>query len=137
MSSSIACIVYKNGLILVAHRNPVGDMGNRWEFPGGKIDPGEDANMAIVREMREEFGCVAVPGEKIGETSFTHKEKLCYVNAYAVELEHDGIEKKYELTEHTEYKWVKPSEIPSLAFVDSDLSLYPQVMEYIKTRYEK
>ena len=59
------------------------------------------------------------------------------MNAYAVELEHDGIEKKYELTEHTEYKWVKPSEIPSLAFVDSDLSLYPQVMEYIKTRYEK
>ena len=48
-----------------------------------------------------------------------------------------SIEKKYELTEHTEYKWVKPSEIPSLAFVDSDLSLYPQVMEYIKTRYEK
>lgn len=132
MSASIACIIYKDGKVLIAHRNPVGDMGNRWEFPGGKVDPGETDEMSIVREMSEEFGVKAVAGKKIASTKFYHKEKECTLNAYFVELEHDGIEKPYVLTEHTEYKWVDPSVIPTLAFVDSDLQIYPEVLKALK-----
>ncbi len=132
MSNSVACIVYKNGKILVAHRIPKGDMGNRWEFPGGKVDAGETDQMAIVREMSEEFGVVAVPGEKITSCSFFHKDKKCFLNAYLVQLEHDGLEKPYILTEHTEYKWVSPKEIENLNFVDSDLKIYPDVLKFLE-----
>ncbi len=132
MSNSVACIVCKDGKILVAHRIPKGDMGNRWEFPGGKVDAGETDQMAIVREMREEFGVKAVPGEKITSCSFFHKEKECFLNAYLVQLEHDGIEKPYVLTEHTEYKWVFPKEIENLSFVDSDLKIYPDVLKFLE-----
>lgn len=132
MSNSVACIVYKDGKILVAHRIPKGDMGNRWEFPGGKVDAGETDQMAIVREMHEEFGVKAVPGEKITSCSFFHKEKECFLNAYLVQLEHDGIEKPYVLTEHTEYKWVFPKEIENLDFVDSDLKIYPDVLKFLE-----
>lgn len=132
MSNSVACIVYKDGKILVAHRIPKGDMGNRWEFPGGKVDAGETDQMAIVREMREEFGVAAVPGEKITSCSFFHKEKKCFLNAYLVQLEHDGIEKPYVLTEHTEYKWVFPKEIENMNFVDSDLKIYPDVLKFLE-----
>lgn len=132
MSNSVACIVFKNGKILVAHRIPKGDMGNRWEFPGGKVDEGETEQIAVVREMREEFGVKAVPGEKIASCSFFHKEKECFLNAYLVQLEHDGIEKPYVLTEHTEYKWVFPEEIKNLAFVDSDLKIYPDVLKFLE-----
>lgn len=137
MSSSIACIVYKNGNVLVALRQPGGEMGERWEFPGGKIDEGEDAFDAIVREMNEEFGCKATPKDKICSASFFHKGKSCDVTAYEVSLDNDGIEKRFVLTEHTDYKWVPFSDIPSMKFVDSDLSLYPEILEYIKKRYEK
>ena len=132
MSNSVACIVFKNGKILVAHRIPKGDMGNRWEFPGGKVDEGETDQIAVVREMREEFGVKAVPAEKIASCSFFHKEKECFLNAYLVQLEHDGIEKPYVLTEHTEYKWVFPEEIKNLAFVDSDLKIYPDVLKFLE-----
>ncbi len=132
MSSSVACIVYKNGKILVAHRIPKGDMGNRWEFPGGKVDAGETDQMTIVREMSEEFGVKAVPGEKITSGSFFHKGKECFLNAYLVQLEHDGLEKPYILTEHTEYKWVFPREIEKLNFVDSDLMIYPDVLKFLE-----
>ncbi|UKI52867.1 MAG: NUDIX domain-containing protein [Treponema sp.] len=132
MSSSIACIVYKNGKILIAHRIPKGDMGNRWEFPGGKLDAGEDDKTAIIREMDEEFGVKAVPGEKIASCSFVHKGKECFLNAYFVQLEHDGLEKPFVLTEHTEYKWVFPREIESLNFVDSDLKIYPEVLHFLE-----
>lgn len=132
MSNSVACIVYKNGKILVAHRIPKGDMGNRWEFPGGKVDAGETDQMTIVREMSEEFGVKAVPGEKITSCSFFHKDKECFLNAYLVQLEHDGLEKPYILTEHTEYKWVFPKEIENLNFVDSDLKIYPDVLKFLE-----
>ena len=47
MSNSIACIITDKDKILIALRNPVGDMGNRWEFPGGKVDPGETDEISL------------------------------------------------------------------------------------------
>ena len=132
MSNSIACIITDKDKILIALRNPVGDMGNRWEFPGGKVDPGETDEISIVREMREEFGVVAKPGEKITSNSFIHKGKECYLNAYFVSLEHDGIEKPFILTEHQAYKWVYPDEIPVDNCVDSDLKILPYVLKAIE-----
>ena len=86
MSNSIACIVYRNGKILIAHTDSV----------------------------------------------FYHKDKKCTLNAYFVSLEHDGIAVPYRLTEHSEYAWVKPEDIPSDNFVDSDLQIYPEVLKAIK-----
>lgn len=131
MSSSIACIAYKNGKIFIAKRQNIGDMGGRWEFPGGKIEEGEDLNTAIVREMQEEFGVTVEVGEKITSGEFEHKGKKCTLDAFFVTFPHDGIEKPFILTEHTEYKWVIPSEIPSLNFVDSDLMIYPEIIKKI------
>ena len=132
MGTSIACIIYKDRKILIAHRNPVGDMGNRWEFPGGKVDPGENDLQAVIREMKEEFGVKAEVFEKITSSVFEHKGKKNILNAYRVSLEHDGLEKPYVLTEHTEYKWVKPEEIEKLSFVDSDLAIYPEVLKFLR-----
>lgn len=128
---SIACIIQNEDKILIAKRVPVGDMGGRWEFPGGKVDPGETDEMAIIREMREEFGVKVVPEQFITESVFYHKQKENHLHAYKVSIEHDGIKKPYVLTEHTEYKWVNPLEIKNLFFVDSDLQIYPEVLKFL------
>ncbi len=127
MSSSIACIDYRDGKIFIAKRQMVGDMGGRWEFPGGKIDGNEDCAEAIIREMQEEFGITVEVGRHITDGTFEHKGKTCYLSAYEIILPHDGIEKPFTLTEHTDYKWVDINEIPNLNFVDSDLKIYPAV----------
>ena len=134
MGTSVACIIYNGEKILIAHRNPTGDMGNRWEFPGGKVDEGESCQQTIVREMREEFGVKAEVFEQITSSTFEHKGKKNILNAFLVTLEHDGIEKPYVLTEHTEYKWVFPSEIEGLDFVDSDLQIYPEVLKFLSNK---
>ena len=67
MSRSVACVDYRNGKILIARRKDGGDMGNRWEFPGGKIEEGEDFITAIKREMMEEFGCGVQVFDKIAD----------------------------------------------------------------------
>lgn len=108
----------------------VGDMGGRWEFPGGKIEDGEDLQTAVVREMQEEFGVTVTVGRKITSGTFTHKGKPCTLDVLEVKFPHDGIQNKFELTEHTDYKWEDIELIPSLNFVDSDLSIYNDVKKW-------
>ena len=130
MSRSIACIDYRNGNIFVAKRQMVGDMGGRWEFPGGKIEDGENLETAVIREMKEEFGVTVSVGRKITSGTFTHKNQPCSLDVLEVKFPHDGQKEKFKLTEHTEYKWVPIDSIPELNFVDSDLSIYNDVKKW-------
>ena len=127
MSNSVACIDYRNGKLLVAKRNQTGDMGGRWEFPGGKLEEGEDYIHAVKREMIEEFGCSCEVFEKLAEGTFVHRNKNYTVTAFRILLNGDGENNTYKLTEHTQIKWVKPEEILSLNFVDSDLGIFGQI----------
>lgn len=127
MSESIACIDYRDNKVFIAKRQNKGDMGNRWEFPGGKLDEGENDVQAIKREMQEEFGVGVEVFEKLGRCTFIHKNKECAVQAYRVHFERDGIAEPFTLTEHTDYKWVSFGEIEKLSFVDSDLKLLPEI----------
>ena len=127
MSRSVACIDYRNGKLLIAKRIARGEMGDRWEFPGGKIEEGEDYTAAIKREMNEEFGCSCKIFEELARGSFEHKGKSCSVVAFRVQLENDGISVPFKLTEHTQTAWVVPEEIRRLPFVDSDLNIFDQI----------
>ena len=132
--TSVAGIAFDGETVLIAHRNPTGDMGNRWEFPGGKVDGNESDAQALAREFEEEFGIKVRVGEKIAEAVFMHKGEKVNLHAYRVYVPHKGVIFKYKLTEHTEYKWVSLSAIQKLNFVDSDLLLYPDVKKYALTK---
>lgn len=132
MSRSIACIDYREGKVFIAKRQLSGDMGGRWEFPGGKIEEGESFETAIKREMQEEFGVNVLVGNKITSSTFEHKGKKCTLDVFEVTFSHDGLLKPFVLTEHTEYKWIDINLIPELDFVDSDLKIYPDVLKYLK-----
>ena len=116
MSRSVACIDYRNGKFLIAKRIAHGQMGDRWEFPGGKIEEGEDYTAAIKREMLEEFGCGCKIFEELAQGTFEHNGKTCSVVAFRVQLENDGISKPFVLTEHTQTVWVAPEEIRNRPF---------------------
>ena len=76
-----------------------GDMGGRWEFPGGKIEEGEDLQTAVVREMQEEFGVTVTVGSKITSGTFMHKDKPCTLDVIEVQFPHDGMAEPFILTE--------------------------------------
>jgi len=126
---SVACIAFEDGKIFVARRIQSGDMGGRWEFPGGKVEPGETPEHAAVREIREEFGCdVSVTGT-MAEGHFVHRGEDVALHVVRIKFTGAGISPEFTLPEHTSYMWTDPYSIPSMDFVDSDMAVYSEVMK--------
>jgi 8-oxo-dGTP diphosphatase len=124
---SVAGIVFEESRFFIARRLPGGDMGDKWEFPGGKVEDGESDEQALVREYFEEFGVSITTGSKLAEAEFEHKGKKYTLSAYRVYFSSQN----FVLTEHSEWRWASLDEIEKSDFADSDLKLLPTLkMEF-------
>jgi 8-oxo-dGTP diphosphatase len=124
---SIAGIALENGKVFIARRVPGGDLGEKWEFPGGKVEEGESDQDALIREFQEEFRVSVRVGSFVGSASFMHHGENRALRAYRVYLE----SRDFTLSEHTEWKWVPPEAIAALDFADSDRKLLPELEKYL------
>jgi 8-oxo-dGTP diphosphatase len=111
-----AGIVEENGRVLIARRKPGKHMGGKWEFPGGKIEPGETPEESLARELEEELGVRASVGEFLCGASFDGDGVSLELLVYRVR----GIEGVPLLREHEEIRWVRPGELLSYDLADSD-----------------
>jgi len=75
-----AAVVWDGPRLLMTQRPPGGALGLQWEFPGGKIEPGETPEQAVVREVREELAVTATPSERLD--TVTHD----YAHGLSVEI---------------------------------------------------
>jgi 8-oxo-dGTP diphosphatase len=126
---SVAAIVVNDGKLFIARRIPGGDMGGKWEFPGGKADGEETAEDALVREMAEEFGVTVKVGSLIARGNFTHNNTEHRLAAYLTHIS----DYHFSLTEHTGWRWADFAEIEALnasgEFTPSDYTLLPQIQK--------
>jgi 8-oxo-dGTP diphosphatase len=120
MERSVACILSREGKLFVARRGPGGALGGKWEFPGGKVEPGESDEEALARELVEEFGARVRVGALVGEESFAHRGRARVLAAYAAELEGGAT---IVPSEHVELRWASVEDIAALDLVDSDRKL--------------
>ncbi|MDR0623185.1 MAG: (deoxy)nucleoside triphosphate pyrophosphohydrolase [Treponema sp.] len=125
---SVAGIAVEGLKIFIARRNPGGDLGGKWEFPGGKTEKGETDEAALVREFEEEFGVTVTPGPLLGTASFEHKGAAYVLHAYRVYFTGE----KFTPHEHSEWHWAGMEEIESLDFAGSDRLLFPVLKAYLQ-----
>ncbi|MDR3324893.1 MAG: (deoxy)nucleoside triphosphate pyrophosphohydrolase [Spirochaetaceae bacterium] len=121
MKTSVAGLAIENGKVFIARRLAGGDMGGKWEFPGGKVEENESCEEAIVREFLEEFGVRVRCGALLAESHFEHHDVVRTLKAYRVCFSpRDAV-----LREHSEWRWASAEEIGALDFTPSDLALLP------------
>ena len=104
----------KNDAILILKRHPKSKTNpNRWELPGGKVDPGEDFDKALTREFNEETSLDIGLGDLIGaaQENFPHKKTIAIV--MNVSILSDEIKVKIS-EEHVDWKWATIDEIRDL-----------------------
>lgn len=115
------CAVHKwEGRYLLARRLPGGSQGGKWEFPGGKAEPGESPEAALVREIREELGVDCHVGPLLAQTDFVHKGRKYELLAFSVELESRNL----TLLEHEDAGWFLPGEVLAMDLSDSDADIF-------------
>jgi 8-oxo-dGTP diphosphatase len=119
-----AALILQEENVLCCQRTEYQALPLKWEFPGGKIEPGEDAPAALQRELEEELGIRAHIGRKVAQMEHH------YVNGNAVEL-HFFLVEQYEGEMQNrifrEIRWVNPRELPKLDFLDADRKLVEQL----------
>lgn len=114
------------GRLLVAQRPPGKHLAGLWEFPGGKIEPGESPQAALVREIAEELGCAAVAGEALSPV--THAYEKITVRLIPFLARFADADARPETREHAALRWVTREEIGALPMPAADA---PIVAEWV------
>lgn len=114
----VAAIIVKDGRILATQRG-YGDYTDWWEFPGGKIEPGETPEEALAREIREELHAEVKVGELFSTVEYDYPKFHLIMRCYLCELVSEG----YELVEHEAARWLGAEDIGSVQWLPSDVEI--------------
>ena len=113
----VAAILERNGQVLIGQRRPGGSHALKWEFPGGKVEPGESPEQAIIRELREELAIEASGVHEIHRYEYAYESKRPLLLVFLRIQTFTG-----EPTNQAFAKiaWARPSDFARYDFLDGD-----------------
>lgn len=120
----VAAIIVNNGKLLLAQRPPQGDQAGLWEFPGGKIEPGETQQQALQRELHEELGINAQPESYVTSNSHPVNGRLIQLHGWYVPCFTGTPVNRH----HTALVWVTPQEVCQYSLAPADIPILDTFM---------
>jgi 8-oxo-dGTP diphosphatase len=117
----VGAAVLRDGRVLACRRTSPPHLAGLWEFPGGKVDAGETDEQALVRELREELGCAASVGERIGPDlplevrGEAGSDEAAVLRIYLAELEGEP-----QLLDHDAHRWLAVDELDDVPWIPVD-----------------
>ena len=131
--SSIAVVgaaLFRDGQVLVAQRGPDMSLTGKWEFPGGKLEPGETPKECLVREILEEL-CVEIQVHQwLGQGSADGNGRTIQLDVYACSL----VGGEPQPVEHAELRWLEGDQLHDLDWAESDIPVLPAVIRYLEVK---
>ena len=115
----VAAAIIRDGDRIFATQRGYGPMKDGWEFPGGKIEPGETPEEALKREIREELDAEIAVGESAGRIEYDYPDFHLSMDCFFCTL----VSGRLTLREHEAAKWLTPDELDSVPWLPADLSL--------------
>jgi len=126
MKRVVAALIFRSGKVLICQRTRHQTMPLKWEFPGGKIEEGEQPRDALRRELDEELGIEAKIGEEVARIHHEYKSGSSVELRFYVVHEYKG---EMQNRIFRDIRWAARRELPSYDFLEADLTLVKDLAE--------
>ena len=119
MTEVVAALIRDTDRFLICQRPANKARGMLWEFVGGKVEPGESREEALIRECREELAITISVGDIFTEVTHTYPDLTIHLTVFNAEIT-AGVPRKLE---HNDLRWITADELDRYAFCPADQSI--------------
>ena len=123
----VAALIWEDGKFMICQRPAHKARGLLWEFVGGKVEPGETLQQALIRECREELAVELAVGEVFMEVIHEYPDLTVRLTLFLASIA-EGVPQKLE---HNDIQWITPAQIDDYDFCPADV----EILERIKAVY--
>jgi 8-oxo-dGTP diphosphatase len=119
MTTVVAAVIERNGLILIGRRRADQKHPLKWEFPGGKVEPGEEPVQALRRELKEELAIEIEGAEEITRFEFQYpgRDAILLIFFRAQQYAGEIVNRIF-----AELRWTVPGDLPNFDFLEGDIA---------------
>ncbi len=123
MTEVVAALIINDGRFMICKRPEHKARGGLYEFVGGKVEIGETNQEALIRECREELNVVVKVGAPFMDVVHEYPDLTVHLSVFYAEI----AEGTPELIEHTDIRFISPSEIDKYVFCPADIEILAQI----------
>jgi 8-oxo-dGTP diphosphatase len=120
-----AAIIRQKGKLLICQRGAGGHCAFLWEFPGGKLEPGESKEECLIRECEEELGIQIAVGSIFAETTYQYPDRKISFTFFNAEIISGELTPKV----HQQVQWITPEELKNYDFCPADTEIVNRLFE--------
>jgi mutator protein MutT len=124
MTDVVAALIWDNDKFMICQRPAHKARGLLWEFVGGKVEPGETREQALIRECREELAVALDVGSVFMEVVHEYPDITIKLTLFNARID-EGVP---QMLEHNDIRWITPAEIPQYDFCPADTEILKQII---------
>ena len=125
MTEVVAALIWENNKFMICQRPAHKARGLLWEFVGGKVEPGETKEQALIRECQEELAITLSVGDVFMDVIHEYPDIVVHLTLFNSTIS-EGEPQKLE---HNDIKWITPREIPNYNFCPADEEILVKICE--------
>ena len=130
MVEVVAALIWDNDKFMICQRPAHKARALLWEFVGGKVEPGETMEQALIRECREELAITLSVGDVFMDVVHEYPDITVHLTLFHATIA-DGIPQKLE---HNDIQWITPDEIAQYDFCPADVEILERIRSEFTTR---
>ena len=121
----VAALIWQGDKFMICQRPALKARGLLWEFVGGKVEPGETKEQALIRECREELAVTLAVGDIFMDVIHEYPDLTVHLALFNAMIAEGELQK----LEHNDIKWITPSEISNYDFCPADEEILKKIIE--------
>ena len=130
MVEVVAALIWENGRFMACQRPAHKARGLLWEFVGGKVEPGETKEQALIRECQEELAVTLSVGDVFMDVTHEYPDLTVHLTLFNATI----AEGEPQKLEHNDIQWITPREIPNYEFCPADVEILEKIKDSFKEK---